>query len=141
MHYFFIVNYVIWWFFFGFDQKFSRPTYIFLWYKWETKFHGFSWTLPPVNVLRKNLFFLIYYVAFIDVLIGIEKIEKYWKILKKYWEYWKNIEKYWKNIEKYSNILKKSWKILKKYWKNNERYWKILKNIEKILTSVNIDQY
>jgi hypothetical protein len=35
--------------------------------------HGCICELPPVNVLRKYLFFSIYYVAFIVVLINIEK--------------------------------------------------------------------
>jgi hypothetical protein len=34
--------------------------------------------IPPVNVLEKYLLFPIYYVAFIDVLIDIEK---YWEII------------------------------------------------------------
>jgi hypothetical protein len=37
-----------------------------------------SFRNPPVNVLQKYLFFPIYYVAFIDVLIDIEK---YWEII------------------------------------------------------------
>jgi hypothetical protein len=37
----------------------------------------FGITVSPINVLRKYLFFPIYLVAFIDVLIDIEKYSEY----------------------------------------------------------------